>query len=87
MILKINLCIYLFQWHVDEDLLYPWLRLVVKSMYITKSVWLFESRTGGNFAGEKMTKTMQFGCCKGFFFNHAVFGARFFIGFLTLKLP
>ena len=67
MILKINLCIYLFQWHVDEDLLYPWLRLVVKSMYITKSVWLFESRTGGNFAGEKMTKTMQFGCCKGFF--------------------
>ena len=36
-------------------------------MYTTKSVWLFESRTGGNFAGEKMTKTMQFGCCKGFF--------------------
>ena len=58
----------------------PGLRLVVRSMYITKSVWLFESRTGGNFAGEKLTKTMHFGCCKGFFFNHAVFGARFFIG-------
>ena len=36
-------------------------------MYTIKGVWLFESRTGGNFAGEKMTKTMQFGCCKGFF--------------------
>ena len=59
----------------------PGLRLVVRSMYITKSVWLFESRTGGNFAGEKMTKTMHFCFCKDFFLTMLFLEQDFLLAF------
>lgn len=83
MILKINLCIYLFQWHVDEDLLYPWLRLVVKSMYIIKCLALWVQYRW-KFCWRKDDQNHAIWLLQGFFFNHAVFGARCFIGYLTL---
>ena len=67
MILKINLCIYLFQWHFDEDLLYPWFKVSSKVYVYNQKCLALESRTGGNFAGEKMTKTMHLVAARVFF--------------------
>ena len=67
MILKINLCIYLFQWHFDKDLLYPWFKVSSKVYVYNQKCLALYVKNRWKFCWRKDDQNLAFWLLQGFF--------------------